>query len=195
MGEYARFNGSDIKIGTCESMYYLRYEDRNRVQALSHSLNPATSKNLFWRLPFPDEDNILPGHYKDYRRGLRMYRMVKDHMGRDYAEDFTDQDTIENPGIIQLRHENSGLLLNVPCYHGVQLPNVQKPMQAFWNGKGHSFELAHIKNLPDGTVVPVVHCRHCGHMWRYTWAEVLPFVGDETMRKRLEVYAGFEVPA
>jgi hypothetical protein len=96
---------------------------------------------------------------------------------------------MRDPGIIQLRHENSGLLLNVPCYHGLQLPTVTEPMRAFWNGKGHSFELAHVKNTADRGLLPVVRCRHCGHMWRYEWAEVLPFVYDEEMRRRLTVYA------
>ena len=33
MGEYARrkSDNESIKIGTCESMYYLRYEDRDKV--------------------------------------------------------------------------------------------------------------------------------------------------------------------
>lgn len=189
MGEYAKFNGQEVKIGTCETMYYLRYEDRTRVQAIPHSLDPVKCQNLFWRLPFPDEDGTAPGHYQDYKRGLRLFKMVPDHMGREYAEDFADPETVSDPGIIQLRHNDSGLLLNVPCYHGAQLPEVREPMRAFWNGKGHSFELAHVKNTADRGLLPVVRCRHCGHMWRYEWAEILPFIHCEVMRRRLTEYA------
>src|SRR3990167_4240466 len=197
MGEYARFNGNTIKLGTCESMYYVRFEDRDKVQPESHSLNAATAPGLFWRLPFPDEDDNGPGNYPDYNRGLRLYRVLKDPENSfrpDRVEDFEDTETVSDPGIIQLTHK-CGLLLNVPCYHGIGLPQVQKPMQAFWNGRGHFFELASVKDHPGRGLMPVVHCRHCGHMWRYEWAEILPFVAEEVMLGRLTVYASMCSPA
>lgn len=90
-------------------------------------------------------------------------------------------------GIIQLTHP-CGLLVNVPCYHGTKLPESQKPMQVFWNGKSWFAELAHIKNTEEG-LFPVVHCRFCRHMWRYEWSEVLPYVHDAELKRRLEQYA------
>lgn len=189
MGEYAKLGNERIKIGTCESMYYLRWDDRRRVTPESGSLNPARTDNLFWRLPFPDEDRIGPGGYDDYNRGLRLYRMVKDPHGREHPEDFTDQETMEDPGTIQLSHREAGLLVNVPCYHGLKLPEVVAPMRAFWNGKGHSFELAHVKNHKGRGLMPLVRCRHCNQMWRYEWADVLPYVQDKEMLRRLEAYA------
>ena len=198
MGEYAKYGGKEVKIGTCESMYYLRFEDRGKVQAIPHSLNPAGTENLFWRLPFPDEDHIGPGGYQDYNRGLRLYRTVKDPYGRpqfDRGEDFEDQETVNDPGIIQLSHRDAGLLINVPCYHGLKLPDVVKPMQAFWNGKGHSFELAHVKNHKGRGLMPLVRCRHCGQMWRHEWAEILPYVADKDMLQRLIAYSEQCTPA
>ena len=191
MGEYAKRNsdGEHVKIGTCECMYYLRYEDRNKVSPLPGSLNPNTELNLYWRLPFPDEDRLLPGEYEEYKRGLRLYKMVPDGRGREWAEDFTlsDEGDDLNPGIIQLHHKEAGLLLNVPCYHGMKLPEVGPGMKAFWNGKGHSFELSSVKNTSEG-VLPIIRCRHCGNAWLSTWEEVLPYVGDKEMRKRLGKY-------
>ena len=65
MGEYAiRKSDNDcIKIGTCEDMYYLRYEDQDKVTPDSGS-----GFGCRWRIPFPDEDHILPG---DYDSGFR----------------------------------------------------------------------------------------------------------------------------
>ena len=58
MGEYAKHDGHEVKIGTCEDMYYLRLEDCRKVQPIPNSLNPATCEGLRFRLPFPDEDNV-----------------------------------------------------------------------------------------------------------------------------------------
>ena len=41
MGEYAKYNNQEIKIGTCETMYYLRYEDRHKVKALKGNVDPV----------------------------------------------------------------------------------------------------------------------------------------------------------
>lgn len=188
MGEYAKrkSDGVEIKIGTCEDMYYIRYEDRNKVIKLPNSLDAATEMDLRWRLPFPDEDNIAPGEYSDYKRGLRLFKLYSDPQGRECVQDFTYG--LDNPGSIQLHHADSGLLLNVPCYHGMKLPEVGPGMTAFWNGKGHAFELSSIKNTAEG-VLPIVCCRHCGEAWRLAWADVLPYVQDAEMRARLTKYA------
>jgi hypothetical protein len=66
MGEYAKRKSDNeiVKIGTENSMYYLRYEDRDQMTKEPGSLDFATTLNLFWRLPFPDEDDIKPGEYR-----------------------------------------------------------------------------------------------------------------------------------
>ena len=38
MGEYARFRGAEIKIGTCESMYYLRADQRHLIDGYSFAV-------------------------------------------------------------------------------------------------------------------------------------------------------------
>lgn len=184
MGEYAKRNsdGQEIKIGTCESMYYLRYEDRFKVSKLNGSLDAGKELNLFWRLPFPDEDHIPPGTYPEYNRGERLWKAKPNG---EYSIDFTDSSTIESPGLIQLTHP-SGLLVNVNCYHGEKLPVDSADLKSGWNGKSWTYELAHIKNREDG-IFPIVHCRFCGQLWRYTWEEILPYLHGE-MKKRLEKY-------
>lgn len=186
MGEYAirKEDGQEVKIGTCESMYYIRFEDREKVKQLPNSLDAATCENLFWRLPFPDEDEVKIGEYKDHNRGLRLYS--QDNPTQHYTE-FGDPSTVEDPGTMQF-HNGSGILINVKCYHGEKLPQNTEDVSFAWNGRSWFYELAFVKNTTEG-LKPVVHCRHCRQMWRYTWEEILPFVQDSEMRKRLEEYA------
>ncbi len=180
MGEYAKFNGHEIKIGTCECMYFLRYEDRNKVEQLPNSLDPATQKNLFWRLPFPDEDHIQPGNYDDFNRGVRLYNPK--------LGDFRDESALNDTGTIQLTHKESGLLANITCYHGMKLPENSDNARFHWNGKGHSFELVHIKNSDKG-IRAVYKCRHCNQLWSTDeWDEVLDYILDDELRQRLRAY-------
>ena len=188
MGEYAKRknDNAEIKIGTCESMYYLRFEDQDKVVPDSNS-----GFGWFWRIPFPDEDNILPGDYKQYNRGERLY--IQDgfypvNSDNPAYKDFSDSETIADPGIMQICHRESGLLVNVNCYHGEQLPAPSKDFKPSWNGKSHALELACIRSTPEG-LFPVVRCRFCDHMWRYDWADILPYVQDQELRRRLEEYA------
>lgn len=183
MGEYAirKSDGAEVKIGTCEDMYYLRYEDRNKVEKLPNSLDVRRELNLRWRLSFPDEDGVLVGEYEDYNRGARLANEAETELEIPYLDD---------PGTIQLTHK-SGLLLNLPCYHGRQLPEVAKPMRAFWNGKAPALELFQIKNTEDG-IKPIVRCVFCGNAWRFEWVDVLKHVVDIELRARLREHAGMD---
>lgn len=194
MGEYAKRISDDqeVKIGTCKSMYYLRYEDRHLVSPLENSIDASIEKNLFWRLPFPDEDNIRIGDYKEYKRGYYLYKNVEgapyiDGKPSEHSEPFNDPETVDNPGLIQATHP-CGYLINLKCYHGIKLPESNDAVQVHWNGKDpYVLELAHIKNMEDGRVLPIVRCKYCGHMWRYEWKDIVDYLHDE-MKERLSIY-------
>ncbi|MFH1739627.1 MAG: hypothetical protein ABIH23_11515 [bacterium] len=176
MGEYAHRNrdGASIKIGTCEDMYYLRLEDREAVTP-----DKGSSFGLRWRLPFPDEDNILPGEYDDYNRG--------ESMGHYQPQGELLECAISEPGIVQAKTPH-GLLVNIKCYHGLKLPANSDDATFFWNGKGNFPELASIRE-DKGEYWPVVRCAECGHQWRGTWESVLPHISNATLRDRLNKYA------
>jgi hypothetical protein len=71
MGEYAQYNGQEIKIGTCESMYYLRADQAHLVTPLPGNVDPVRDRDgIRFRFPFPDEDQIAPGEFEDYERAL-----------------------------------------------------------------------------------------------------------------------------
>jgi hypothetical protein len=179
MGECATYKGEYIKIGTCENMYYLRYEDRLKVE--NPSFQVATEANLFWRLPFPDEDEIGIGHYEQHNKGLRLWREIKTP-GTQPDSHLNFEDSELEPGKLQMSHK-CGYLMSVPCYHGFDLPD-----NCHWNGKGWFLELAFIKNTSDKKLHPVVRCKHCQKMWRYEWDDILEYTHGK-MRTRLEKYS------
>lgn len=179
MGEYAKYRGDEIKIGTCESMYYLRFEDRHLVEWIRGNVDPANDMGLFWRLPFPDEDGRGPGSYTDYCRGTELRK------GNEY---FRCDNLADDAGNIQLTHQ-CGYLVNMPCHHGEHLPDLGDKVRTFWNGKAGSFyELRHVKNTAEG-VKPVIACRFCGNLWRMEWADVLEWIPCRDLRSRLAVHA------
>ncbi len=74
MGEYAEYRGEQIKIGTCEDMYYLRADQAHLVRALRGNVNPITqADNIRFRFPFPNEDNCKPGCFEDPFRAEGFY--------------------------------------------------------------------------------------------------------------------------
>jgi hypothetical protein len=188
MGEYAKriSDGTEIKIGACNEMLYLRFADRHKVTALRGSVDvndPQTAGELLYRLPYPDEDSILPG---DYREPFRAQRLYDSH-----GDEFRAENLIAQPGTMQVHNEKSGLLLNLPCYHGMKLPDCGPLVKVFWNGKSWSFELAFLRAVLENRVLvlyPVVQCRHCRKCWRASWSEVIDFIPQPLM-DRLKVYA------
>jgi len=166
MGEYAtlKATGDEIKIGTCESCYYLRFEDRLKVNY------QGTFNNMWFRLPFPDEDHISLGAYSDYDRAAPLYDYI-DPEDETIKEPFSYEGTEKHPGLIQLKHD-TGLLINVPCYHGLKLPEMGEG-KAFFNGKDpHMFEFCMVK-YKEGQLIPLVRCKACKKTFSTDWAHVL----------------------
>lgn len=80
MGEYLKVNGKEIKLGTCESLYYVRLSDLQEIEALGIAekidgndelagyLDPQNGYR--YRFPFPNEDNTPAGDYENYDKGF-----------------------------------------------------------------------------------------------------------------------------
>ena len=199
MGEYAKLKttGEQIKIGTCENMYYLRFEDRYKV------IYDSSFTGYRFRLPFPDEDKIEIGNYQDFDRGIDLiYHYDEETESYSYFDDIYKEHYQEHKGLIQLKHENSGLLINAACYHGYKLPdnNNSKELKAFFNGKSSSnFELSQVKiHLNKETkvkeLIPIVRCKHCKTPFKADWSSVLLHIRqhtkeDKILYERLSKYA------
>lgn len=182
MGEYAKRknDGAEVKVGVCEEMFGLRYEDRNAVVDYKGENPWADAEGLWWRLPLPEEDHIMPGDYD--KPGVYPLHGFQDFI------DFSDGEY--NPGIVQMTHP-MGLLVNLPCYHGAKLPEIKgdhEYAKVFWNGHdGDVYVLNAIKNV-GGKMVPIVSCKYCRSSWSFSMESVLPYIHDEELKARLIAY-------
>lgn len=67
------YRGERRKIGTCEDMLYLRFDQRYLVKAKPGNVDPARDvKELRFRFPFPDEDSIQPGDFDEPDRSIEV---------------------------------------------------------------------------------------------------------------------------
>lgn len=171
MGEYGirTYDNKEVKIGTCEMNYYVRWEERNNIKP-----NMGSEFGWFWRLPFPDEDNILEGEYGRYNKYARL------------NNDFVLPQTIQDAGILQLKHE-CGMLINIYCYHGGKLPHGTDELRTAWNGKASQFyALRYIRKKEDELFYATIGCRFCDRMWSLDLEDIVPFVVDSDLKQRLE---------
>ncbi|MHB8103684.1 MAG: hypothetical protein ACYDEF_16340 [Methanosarcina sp.] len=178
MIEYAirKTDGKQVQIGNCENIYGLRYEDRNKVIASPGCTSHTQTLNLHWRLPFPEEDHILPGEYRDRGRTRKSYPL------QGYVLDGAE--TI--PGEFQV--SNHGLAINVTCYHGVKVPKGSPDLRPFFYGREPVFSLYGIKNTVTG-IQALVCCNACVNLWTVEIKEILEYVTDPELKSRLEKYA------
>jgi hypothetical protein len=177
MGEYAKYNGKEIKIGTCENMYYLRADQRVKIQPLPGNVNPARDKEarqLRFRFPWPDEDQIEPGDFEDYERYIVIPKA-----------DIPDE---VDHGSLQFTNP-AGYLVSLPCPESKDATririllddNIRKPITIGRNAYPGKVKLVQQRLLEDGRLVPVFQCNGCGHKWRLEDPEEI-----ETIAKLLE---------
>lgn len=152
MGEYARRNSDacEVKIGTCESMYYLRADQRHLVTGIANSVNPNGSDalSLRFRFPWPNEDNILPGEFQDFERSIPAPGILAPAGIEHYSVQFV---------------ASAGYLASLPCPESsATLPG----LTIHRNGFGGAVQLVQQKLLADGRLVPVCKCGGCDTAWR-----------------------------
>lgn len=147
MGEYANYKGEQIKIGTCESMYYLRADQRHLVSGGDVTDSDYWNEVRF-RFPFPDEDHIEPGRFEDHDRGVKIpgWTLPADFKGH-YSVQFVS---------------NKGYNLCVPCPEGHEHIEGLKIHRNGWNGG----PVVSQQRIIDGNRVTVVACGACGAAWR-----------------------------
>ena len=151
MGEYAKFNGQEIKIGTCEDMYYLRFQQRHEVTSLLNSVNLddlETLQALRFRFPFPEEDRIEPGAYDSHEKSARV------------PDSFQAGDIAHRS--VQFSARN-GYLVSLPCPESEE--GKAFPHKIHRNGHSGAVHLV-AQKLVGSELWPVCRCGGCGAMWR-----------------------------
>ena len=184
MGEYAKrkIDGVDVKIGTCKSMYYCRYEQRKEV------VYPYDTDNFYWRIPTPDEDGTLPGDY-NYSL-LREDGYIPWKLRIDTSK-FSNDDIadMQQTGTIQLKESRMGLLINIRCPHGLPMEQFKQNTEGAvismgYSGHQDTLYLKGLKNEPNELKV-LVECSACGSMWSFSFNDIEPMIESIWMRLRL----------
>lgn len=153
MGEYARFNGESIKIGTCESMYYLRADQRHLVRDYDFA---SCLDEIRFRFPFPDEDSLEPGSFDDYDRGEKIpgWSLPKEY---------------EHDGMVQFT-SSIGYVLSIPCPESFDDrpgfgPVDVNGIAVHRNGWRGGYVVRQQKHVGEEWWT-VVACSSCGCAWR-----------------------------
>lgn len=150
MGEYATYRNEQIKIGTCEELYYLRAEQWPLVIADLGGCDEATYlKESRFRFPWPDEDDIEPGCFKDHDRSCLLRGLTAPE------EIKTGHSSVQfsAPG---------GYLCSLPCPEsGTKLDGVTVHRNGF-PGAVHLYA----QRWWNGLLVGVLGCSACGARWR-----------------------------
>jgi hypothetical protein len=166
MGEYANFNGESVKIGTCESMYYLRFDQRALVQKQAHSLDPVECVDeLRFRFPWPDEDDCTPGDVRFSENGFERSVAVPGFVADADVEHSTVQFASTRP---------TGYVVSLPCPESSAYGDAERGgrlapfggLHVHRNGFSGAVLLTATRYRPGIGLVPVLKCGGCGSMWR-----------------------------
>lgn len=165
MGEYANFGGRSVKIGTCEDMYYLRYDQRFKVHRKSGNVDPVKdAEALRFRFPWPDEDTIEPGSGKFHDNGYHRSLCIRGFSAAD----------VEHDSVQFVAH--AGYVMSLPCPEssaftgeaglGPLTLNDLKTIRVHRNGFSGAVHLVAQRFRPGIGLVPILRCGGCGTMWR-----------------------------
>lgn len=167
MGEYAKLisTGERIKIGTCEQMYYLRADQVHLMEGGPDCVDPKDPEyagQVRFRFPFPDEDKIEPGQFRDHDRGLGVYGIEPpkeiDHRSLQFTRNYPT---------------SNGVLLSLPCPRG---EHAHAGIRVSYNLYSGPVEI-HSQRLIEGKLVLVCRCADCHALYRLpTLAECEPVI-------------------
>jgi hypothetical protein len=162
MSENARrkSDGQNVKIGTCESMYYLRFDQRDQVDypwpALSD--DPETLDPFLYRFPDPREDGTDVGEYESGWGGVKL---SIPGFWAGFEPGSVDH------GIIQATARD-GYLFNLPCPEGnpeLYKGEHGKGPRAHRNG-GTTTVIVTAQRWYAGRLVLVIDCAGCSRSIR-----------------------------
>lgn len=144
-------------------MYYLRFDQRFKVQAMNGNVNPVTdAAALRFRFPWPDEDMTAPGAFGgDHERGVSL-------------EGFQPPAEVEHATIQFQGH--GGYLLSLPCPESGDVRDQMtrtipgatlngNPMRVHLNGYSGHVKLVQQRWTGEHLAL-ILKCGGCGAKWR-----------------------------
>lgn len=184
MGEYALYNGESVKLGTCESLYYIRYSHIHLLDPLPGNVNLSNRKEAAacrFRFPWPEEDGRGPGWYEDHEKG------------EDFPPGFT-------PGAFSalagFEHKKSVQFTAHAAGGGLLLASLPCPLSRDWpglpvkgNGTGAADFRLYMQRPIAGALWSIGQCKGCGALFRIPPEDgrALGLAYMESGRDRLEI--------
>lgn len=151
MSENARYMGEEIKIGTCENMYYLRAGQANLVLPMPNNVDPIVdAAAIRFRFPWPDEDHIAPGQFERSSRAVAVHGVTP-------PVDFKH-------GHVQFLATSVGYNVCLPCPESPEGRDDVTPYKVHRNGFVGAVRLVQ-QRVWDGLLVIVCECT-CGVLYR-----------------------------
>jgi hypothetical protein len=203
MGEYIQLDGRPYKIGTCESLYYVRYTDladwiaAGRAQRDPGNADPAVYLNGAhrFRFPFPDEDGAettrLAAYVQSYERGLT----VRADSALLEGVAHLDVDKWLRPGEL----DHGGCNVYLPCPYDTEAFDHLRHSPV-----GDARFVSIVQQRPfDGCLWTVVRCPFCGALWRLTSDQAQVLAGNIRADQQHDaryaelarrIIAGYETP-
>lgn len=162
MGEYIKFQGEHVKIGTCEDLYYVTYDQlldmvQNGAEQAPHNLPPADylSNGFRYRFPFPNDDG------EDFDKGVVVTAPPEMLRG------------VEHTRICRsLTPRGDGY--NINAFVDCPMSPDADPAQFSVGPHTRIVEIVQQKAV-DGCLWVVLRCPYCGNKWRIEpqWARRL----------------------
>lgn len=169
MGEFASYDGTRVKIGTCEDMYYLRADQRDLVRPVSGSVRPASvedQKTIRFRFPWPDEDDVKPGEFDHHSRGFPLHVPVPEEV---------------NHGSVQFSAP-AGYLVSMECPESGQGSDRDDGLKIGRNGFSGNLKIVQ-QAYRNGNLALVCACAGCGTKFNLPTIEDAQPVIDALLEK------------
>jgi len=159
MSEFAMYKGKEIKIGTCECMYYLRWEQRHMVRPIRGNVNPVTEvEELWFRAPRYSENDIAPGAYPF--EGWCGVQPIRFYIDDNKLKKEVGEIAQKTKGIKQLIDRDMGIVVGVPCAHGYIIDDLPKEMH--YNGFNSNVLGVAGVGVRKGHACALIGCLACG---------------------------------
>jgi hypothetical protein len=163
MGEYINWQGDSFKIGTCEDLYYVTFDDLLNMIKAGATKASGTPRDYVrdggfrFRFPFPDED--------------------QEDIGRKGDKSFDRGLVVVSPPEIVGEMEHSDLWVHLPIKGGdfgyqvnakVHCPQAKDADSGQFSQGGTTYNIIQIvqQKAVDNNLWVVVRCPYCGTMIR-----------------------------
>lgn len=170
MGDNARYDGRRIKLGTCASFYYLRFDQAHLVTAAEFGDVdvPRFIDQIRFRFPFPDEDHVEPGDFDAFRELVLTeveppagVEHTRDHEGNWVAASVVQQRVWENRLVLVCKCAGCGALYRLEDFADAK-PIVVALRARADSGDQPEFHTAIADHIAEGyamDVAAVLHAR------------------------------------